>query len=239
MNTAFRIGKQDNLAVLTGAGISAESGLKTFRDNNGLWEQHRVEDVATPRAFAKDPAMVWRFYKQRYFQLDEVMPNPGHAALVALEQSLGSRFSLITQNVDGLHARAGNQRVYEMHGSLHSCFCNDCGAHFAMQDVDLQPAIPQCPTCGGDLRPDIVWFGEMPYFLEEIDGILQRATHFLVIGTSGSVYPAAQFVAIARMHGARTMGVNLAPPDNINLLDEFHQGLSGQILPGLVEQWLS
>jgi NAD-dependent deacetylase len=156
-----------------------------------------------------------------------------------LEQSLGSRFSLITQNVDGLHARAGNQRVYEMHGSLHSCFCNDCGAHFAMQDVDLQPAIPQCPTCGGDLRPDIVWFGEMPYFLEEIDGILQRATHFLVIGTSGSVYPAAQFVAIARMHGARTMGVNLAPPDNINLLDEFHQGLSGQILPGLVEQWLS
>jgi NAD-dependent deacetylase len=108
-----------------------------------------------------------------------------------------------------------------------------------MQDVDLQPAIPQCPTCGGDLRPDIVWFGEMPYFLEEIDGILQRATHFLVIGTSGSVYPAAQFVAIARMHGARTMGVNLAPPDNINLLDEFHQGLSGQILPRLVEQWLS
>lgn len=239
MKTAFRIAPKQNLVVLTGAGISAESGLKTFRDHDGLWEQHRVEDVATPRAFARDPAMVWRFYKQRYSQLDEVTPNPGHAALVTLEKKLGEHFSLITQNIDGLHTLAGNTHVYEMHGSLQSCFCVDCDAHYCMHDVDLQADIPTCPACGGDLRPDIVWFGEMPYFLNEIDELLRRAALFLVVGTSGSVYPAAQFVSIARMYGAHTIGVNLAPPDNVTLLDEFHQGPSGILLPQLVEQWLS
>ena len=238
MNTKFRFKKEDKVIVLTGAGISAESGLKTFRDNNGLWEEYRVEEVATPQAFQKDPEMVWRFYKQRYFQLDEIKPNPGHYALKELEEYLGKNFFIITQNVDGLHRQAGNEKVLEMHGSLRECFCSKCYAHFKMSEVDLEPAIPLCSSCGGALRPDIVWFGEIPYFLDEIDRILKKANYFLVVGTSGSVQPAASLVYIAKRYGAATIGVNLAEPENMLYIDEFHQGRSGEILPGLVNTWI-
>ena len=238
MISKFRINKEDRLVVLTGAGISAESGLKTFRDNNGLWENHRVEEVATPEAFRSNPEMVWRFYKQRYFQLAEVHPNPGHFALKKLEDFLKQNFFIITQNVDGLHFQAGNNRVLEMHGSLRKCFCSKCFQKYEMQEIDLSPDVPVCEKCKGNLRPDIVWFGEMPHFLNEIDEILKKADYFLVVGTSGVVYPAAQFLSIARHYGAKTIGVNLAEPENVRMIDEFRQGKAGEILPGLVEEWM-
>ena len=239
MISKFRINKENRLVILTGAGISAESGLKTFRDNNGLWENHRVEEVATPEAFRSNPEMVWRFYKQRYFQLAEVHPNPGHFALKKLEDFLKQNFFIITQNVDGLHFQAGNNRVLEMHGSLRKCFCSKCFQKYEMQEIDLSPDVPVCEKCKGNLRPDIVWFGEMPHFLNEIDEILKKADYFLVVGTSGVVYPAAQFLSIARHYGAKTIGVNLAEPENVRMIDEFRQGKAGEILPGLVEEWMS
>jgi len=238
LETKVHLNSKTKVVILTGAGISAESGLKTFRDNDGLWETHRVEDVATPEGFAHNPPMVWRFYKQRYFQLDEVKPNPGHTALVELEKQLGDNFSLITQNVDELHTLAGNERVYEMHGSLKSCFCSICKAVFPMQDVDLNLEIPVCPKCGGSLRPDIVWFGEMPYLLEDIYRAIYLCDIFVVIGTSGYVYPAAEFLEIAQQNGAYTVGVNLERPLNSGFMDEFHQGRSGDVLPELIKNWI-
>ncbi len=239
MNSKIKLKKTDKFVILSGAGISAESGLKTFRDNNGLWENHRVEEVATLGAFRSNPEMVWKFYKQRYFQLAEVFPNPAHFALSRLENFLKENFCIITQNVDGLHSKAGNKRVLEMHGSLRKCFCSKCSQKYKMKDIDLTPNIPACKKCNGNLRPDIVWFGEMPQFLDEIDAVLQKADYFLVAGTSGIVYPAAQFLYIAGHYGAKTIGVNLAKPENILLIDEFHQGKAGEILPGLVEDWIT
>ncbi|MCK4312827.1 MAG: NAD-dependent deacylase [Candidatus Cloacimonetes bacterium] len=238
MKTALKFKKEDKVVVLTGAGISAESGLKTFRDNDGLWENHRVEEVATPQAFQSDPRLVWKFYKLRYFQLSEVKPNPGHFALKKLEDFLGKNFFIITQNVDGLHQQAGNERVLEMHGSLRNCFCIKCKTKYKMKDIDLTPDIPSCDKCGGAVRPDVVWFGEIPYFLNEIDEIIKKADYFLVVGTSGVVYPAAQFLYIAKMRGAKTIGANLEAPENMHFIDEFHQGKSGEILPELVDLWI-
>jgi NAD-dependent protein deacetylase/lipoamidase len=146
---------------------------------------------------------------------------------------------LITQNVDGLHGQSGNQRVMEMHGSLKDCFCSKCNASFKMEDIDLNPAIPVCKDCGSTLRPDIVWFGEIPYYMNEIDLILKNADYFLVVGTSGTVQPAASLAYIARMNGAKTIGVNLAPPENMMFIDEFHQGKSGEILPKLIDNWIN
>ena len=238
METKFKFKKNDKVVVLTGAGISAESGLKTFRDHNGLWENHRVEQVATPEAFRADPELVWKFYKQRYFQLPEVKPNPGHFALKKLEDYLEENFFIITQNVDGLHYLVGNERVLEMHGSLRRSFCSKCKTKYKMKEIDLSPEVPKCEKCGGFIRPDIVWFGEMPYFLDEIDEILRKADYFLVVGTSGTVYPAAQFLNIAKYNGAFTIGVNLDKPLNVDFIDEFHQGKSGEILPKLVDLWI-
>ncbi len=235
----MKLTKESRVVVLTGAGISAESGLKTFRDNNGLWENHRVEEVATPEAFENNPEMVWRFYKQRYFQLSEVTPNDGHLALKRLEKFLGNNFTLITQNVDGLHNEAGNKRVNDMHGSLKSCFCISCAEKFQMSNVDLTPTIPICTSCGGYLRPDIVWFGEMPYHLENLYKYVENADIFLVVGTSGNVYPAAQFIAVARQAGAYTIGINLEKPLNSHYMHEFHQGRSGKVLPRLLKIWMS
>jgi len=238
LNTKVHLKLDTKVVILTGAGISAESGLKTFRDNDGLWETHAVEDVATPEAFARNPQMVWRFYKQRYFQLSEVVPNPGHTALAQLEEQLEDRFTLITQNVDGLHSLVGNKRVFEMHGSLKSCFCSRCKAEFKMERVDLTPEIPLCPSCGGKLRPDIVWFGETPYQLEELFRAVYHSNVFVVVGTSGYVYPAAQFLEIAKQNGAYTVGVNLERPLNSEFMDEFHQGRSGDVLPELIKKWI-
>jgi NAD-dependent deacetylase len=236
----MKITKGDYIVLLTGAGVSAESGIKTFRDHDGLWENHRVEEVATPEAFKKDPVLVWRFYKARYYQSLEVSPNPGHYALVDLEKAFWDRYLLVTQNVDGLHTRAGSKRVIEMHGSLHTCFCVKCKVKFFMSEVDLSPDIPDCPQCQdpkAKLRPDIVWFGEMPYHLDEISTALCLATVFISIGTSGNVYPAADFINQARKNGARTLAINLDVPQNNLYADTFICGKSGEMLPNLVKEW--
>ncbi len=238
METRYHFSKEDYVVILTGAGISAESGIKTFRDNDGLWENHPVDEVATPEGFITNPKLVWRFYKQRYFQLSETNPNPGHYALVKLEEHLQDNFCLITQNVDGLHRRAGNKRVFEMHGQLEKAFCINCHAHYDLADIDLKFDIPKCNRCKSYLRPDIVWFGEEPYFLPEIDQALRKASFFITIGTSGVVYPAAQFLMFARSYGVQTIGINLAEPDNRSFIKEFHQGKSGEILPALVDMWI-
>lgn len=222
--------------ILTGAGISAESGIRTFRDNDGLWEDHDVNEVASIDGYRRNPELVWRFYKARYAQSMEVSPNPGHYALVELEKALGDNFHIITQNVDALHIRAGNQRVIEMHGSLQDCFCESCDTHYNMADIDLSLARPLCPKCTGFLRPDIVWFGEIPYKMEQIEALLRKCDLFMVIGTSGVVYPAAGLVMTAKYLGAKTIAVNLEKPDNLSFIDEFHQGKSGEILPKLIKE---
>ncbi|MBW6514022.1 MAG: NAD-dependent deacylase [Candidatus Syntrophosphaera sp.] len=232
------IHKATRLLVLTGAGISAESGLKTFRDGDGLWENHRMEDVATPEAFSRDPQMVWRFYKARREQALKAKPNPGHYALVELEEYLGSNFNLITQNVDCLHKVAGNKNPIEMHGSLEACFCTRCTAKYPISEIDPQAPVPACPQCASALRPDIVWFGELPYQMQEIEWLLQNCDVFLLVGTSGVVFPAAGFVMTAKYLGAKTMAVNLDPTVNREFIDEFHQGRAGEILPRLVKEWL-
>ena len=239
MESKFKFSKQDHVIVLTGAGISAESGLKTFRDHDGLWENYKVEEVCTPAAFQSNPKLVWDFYKQRFHQLKSVKPNPSHFALVELEHFLSENFMLITQNIDGLHQIAGNKRVIEMHGSLKKCFCQDCGNEFEMTKINLNEDVPGCPDCNGKLRPDIVWFGEVPYFLKEIDTILRTADFFLIIGTSGTVQPAASLAYLAKAQGAKTICVNLNPPENLMFIDEFHQGKSGELLPELVKIWTS
>ncbi len=233
----MKLGGSTRLVALTGAGISAESGIRTFRDSGGLWEQHAVEDVATVEAFERNPSLVWTFYKQRFEQAVQANPNPGHYALVELENYLGNNFSLITQNVDNLHTLAGSRNIIEMHGNLYRCFCTECDARFRMQEIDLTPDIPLCGKCGASLRPDIVWFGEIPYCLYEIEQKLKNCDVFLMIGTSGIVYPAAGFVMTAKYFGARIIAVNLEPMNNQSFVDEFHCGSAGQILPGLVKEW--
>jgi NAD-dependent deacetylase len=232
--------------VLTGAGISAESGVPTFRGIDGLWENHPVEEVASPQGFAKDPALVWRFYSQRRANVLEVTPNAGHTALARLEAALGERFLLATQNVDGLHARAGSKRLVELHGNLFRTRCSVCAlAPFEDKRVYLTTALPECAACASKgreslLRPDIVWFGEM---LAESD--VARVTEFIAVagehlifvavGTSGAVYPAAGFVDLARAAGASTWLVNMDSADNAHRFEHFVQGASGKVLPGLFE----
>lgn len=224
--------------ILTGAGISAESGIRTFSDTGGLWEEHSVQDVASPQGFQRNPKMVWDFYKERYRQALLFKPNPAHYALKKLEDHLGDSFQLITQNVDGLHARAGSRRVYEMHGRLCSCYCTHCKSRFSMEDLNLGEDIPLCSKCGNYLRPDIVWFGEIPFYLYEIEEHLKNCDVFMVVGTSGTVYPAAGFVMTAKLFGAYTIAVNLEKPDNLGFIDEFYQGKSGELVPGIVDNIL-
>ncbi|MDZ4182855.1 MAG: NAD-dependent deacylase [Candidatus Cloacimonadaceae bacterium] len=228
------IKKKYHIVALTGAGISAESGIKTFRDSGGLWENHSIDEVATPAGFEKNPALVWEFYKARYRNALEAKPNPGHLALAELESLLHNRFRLITQNVDGLHETAGNRHVLEMHGSLHRILCTACKTVSNISSIDLSQTIPKCRKCGGALRPDIVWFGEVPHALFEIEQLIKNCEIFLIIGTSGTVYPAAGFVMTAKVFGARTIAINLEPPHNRSLIDEFHQGKAGEILPGMI-----
>ncbi|MDD3535850.1 MAG: NAD-dependent deacylase [Candidatus Cloacimonetes bacterium] len=225
-----------NITVLTGAGISAESGIRTFRDSDGLWENHRVEDVASPQGFAKNPVLVWDFYKARYQQSLDAEPNPAHYALTRLEEHFGDSFNLITQNVDGLHIRAGNTRVYEMHGRLAMAFCSSCRSKTATSELDFSQKIPICTTCGGNMRADIVWFGEIPYYLYEIDEILKNTDFLLILGTSGVVYPAAGFVMTAKIFGATTIAVNLEEPENRRYLDEFYPGKCGELVPQIVDK---
>lgn len=235
------MGDSFHIVVLTGAGISADSGVATFRGAGGLWEGRPVLSVATPEAWAEDPETVWRFYQSRRTQIQTVEPNPGHRALVTLEEGLRERghgFTLVTQNVDDLHERAGSRPIH-MHGELLRLACEACGRS-VRDDEHLEPSFLPCPGCGHRaLRPDVVWFGEIPYHLEEIGLALEAATHFFAIGTSGVVQPAASFLDAARAGGALTFVQSLDEPQNLDPRDSFHPGRSAAVLPGLVEELLA
>jgi len=230
------------LFVLTGAGISAESGLATFRGAGGLWRGHRVEQVATPEAFAADPALVWAFYSERRRRAAGVRPNPGHAALARLEHALGDRFFLCTQNVDSLHEAAGSKRIVHMHGRLLESRCSRRGCPAGpYPDSNLYRTaaeIPRCPACGYLIRPHICWFGEIPFELERIREALDACSACLVVGTSGVVEPAASFVRIAGARGAQTVYVGPEEPANSGAFQEVRLGTSGSLLPSLVSSWL-
>ena len=235
----MRLSPQDRLFVLTGAGISAESGLATFRGSGGLWDGHRVEDVATPEAWQADPAFVWSFYSARRRAAQHAQPNTAHLALAHIEQHLAldnpTRFYLCTQNVDDLHERAGSRRLHHMHGSLFSSRCVRCDQPFPDRAYYESTPLPTCRDCSSLIRPHIVWFGEIPVDMEGIYSELGRATTLLVVGTSGSVYPAAGLVHIARQHGIRTIYVGPEEPTNAASFDDIRLGAATQTLPTLFD----
>jgi NAD-dependent deacetylase len=227
-----------NIVVLTGAGVSAESGIDTFRGGGGLWEQHRVEDVATPEAFARDPELVLRFYDMRRAAIQTKEPNPAHVALARLDREWPGHLLLVTQNVDDLHERAGARRVLHMHGEHLKAWCTACNARSRWTGPLLER--PPCPVCGERaLRPDVVWFGEMPYRMDEIYSALRGADLFVSIGTSGAVYPAAGFVRDARDLGAATLELNLEPSQGSAWFDETRLGPSSELVPAWVEELLA
>jgi NAD-dependent deacetylase len=228
------------VVVLTGAGISADSGVATFRGAGGLWEGHRIEDVATPGAWRRDPELVWRFYQLRRAALRTVEPNPAHRALVDLERRLaaaGARFTLVTQNVDDLHERAGSRNLLHMHGELSVLRCERCDARVRDREHLEPDEFVACAACGhARLRPDVVWFGEMPYHLGSIERDVAACTHFLAVGTSGVVYPAAGYLQLARECGARTWVQSLERPENVHASDQFVLGRAADTLPALLER---
>ncbi|MEQ7874677.1 NAD-dependent deacylase [Sphingomonas sp. ASV193] len=228
-----------NIVILTGAGISAESGIRTFRAADGLWEDHRVEDVATPEAYVRDPGLVHRFYDARRARLGEVEPNAAHAALARLDAQWPGELLIVTQNVDDLHERAGAKRLLHMHGELNSGWCLACDERFSW-DGPMGPGAA-CPACAkvGSVRPDIVWFGEMPYEMERIEAALRDAELFVSIGTSGAVYPAAGFVQTAKYVGARTLEINLEPSQGSLLFDERRYGRATVEVPRWVDAMLA
>ena len=233
----IEITPDDRLFILTGAGISAESGLPTFRGMNGLWRTYRVEEVASPIAWARDPRLVWEFYSERRRRHRTVAPNPGHYALAQLEVQLGDRFFLCTQNVDRLHEMAGSQRVIHMHGKIFQSRCErDCGRPPFDDDWTIEEgaAIPRC-ECGGSIRPHICWFGETPFEMDRIGRALENCTILVAIGTSGVVEPAASFVRYARARGEEVRAYYIGPeePANRAFFDEVFLGPSGEILPQL------
>ena len=258
--------RTSNIVILTGAGISAESGLATFRAADGLWEGHRVEDVATPEAFVRDPALVHQFYDSRRARLGEVEPNAAHVALARLDAEWPGELLIVTQNVDDLHERAGATRLLHMHGELARGWCTACEERFGWQGAMSPQAVrPEpvegpslvgqedkqsfdklrtngnfCPACGvsGMVRPDIVWFGEMPYEMERIEEALRGCDLFVSIGTSGAVYPAAGFVQTAKYVGARTLEINLEPSQGSIFFDERRFGLASVEVPVWVGELL-
>lgn len=225
---------QANIVILTGAGISAESGLQTFRAADGLWEGHRVEDVATPGAFARDPALVHDFYDARRARLSEVEPNAAHLALGRLDREWRGGLLVVTQNVDDLHERGGATRLLHMHGQLLKGWCLRCNERFGWTGMMSGAACPSCETVGM-VRPDIVWFGEMPYEMERIDAALLHADLFVSIGTSGAVYPAAGFVQTAKYRGAQTLEINLEPSAGSIFFDERRFGPASVEVPRWVD----
>jgi NAD-dependent deacetylase len=231
------ISGEDYVFVLTGAGISAESGLPTFRAEDGLWAGNRIEDVCTPEAWDRNPWRVWEFYAARRAAGARALPNAGHIALAELEACLGSRFFLCTQNVDDLHERAGSKNLLHMHGELSKAHCeNDCGAP-PVEDRAIYKDLSEVGRCGcgGRLRPHIVFFGEMPLEMNRIQREIQKASLMLVIGTSGSVYPAASFVHWARTGGARTVYIGPEPPLNASAFTHVVEGKAGETLPALFQ----
>jgi len=232
--------KTPAIVLLTGAGISAESGLATFRDTDGTWERHRIEEVATPQAFQTNPERVLQFYNERRHAADAARPNAAHKALAALERNWPGAFLLVTQNVDRLHEAAGSQNLRHMHGSLDRALCTHCGASVPWQgDMHVTSACPRCDAAGG-LRPDIVWFGEMPCFMPEIERALDKADIFAAIGTSGQVYPAAGFATLAHIGGARTFELNLdCGKAGLTDFDERIAGKATETVPAFVERLLT
>jgi NAD-dependent deacetylase len=228
---------QDHLFVLTGAGISAESGLAIFRGSGGLWNGYRVEDVATPEAWAADPTLVWHFYSQRRRNASSADPNAAHLALAKIEQQLGDRFYLCTQNVDDLHERAGSHRIHHMHGNLFQSCCTRCNDPFPDNAFyETADSLPTCTRCNAPVRPHIVWFGEIPLDMDAIYRKLNRATVLLVVGTSGSVYPAAGLVSIANQQRTRTIYVGPEEPLNHQAFDDILLGTATEILPSLINR---
>ncbi len=227
----------ESIVILTGAGISAESGIDTFRSAGGLWEQHKVEDVATPEGFARNPDLVLGFYDARREALAKVKPNPAHQALARLEREFTGDLLLVTQNVDDLHERGGSGRVLHMHGELKSALCTSCGTRSRWDAPMLDR--PPCPVCQAPtLRPDVVWFGEMPYQMGRIYNALEVCDLFVSIGTSGAVYPAAGFVQEARANGAQTLELNLEPSEGSHFFTESRHGPAGQLVPEWVDEVL-
>ncbi|MFN4239351.1 MAG: NAD-dependent deacylase [Erythrobacter cryptus] len=225
------------IVILTGAGISAESGIDTFRAAGGLWEQHRVEDVATPEGFARNPDLVLNFYDMRRAALARVAPNPAHLALARLEREFAGDVLLVTQNVDDLHERGGSARVLHMHGELKSALCQACGMRSRWEQAMIDR--PPCPVCQARaLRPDVVWFGEMPYQMGRIYQALAACDLFVSIGTSGAVYPAAGFVAEARGAGARCLELNLERSEGSHLFHETRLGPASRLVPEWVAEVL-
>jgi NAD-dependent deacetylase len=228
-----------NIVILTGAGVSAESGLATFRGPDGLWEGHRVEDVCTPEAYARDPALVHAFYDARRAKLGTVQPNAAHEALARLDAEWPDELLLVTQNVDDLHERAGSKRLLHMHGELARGWCLACDERFPWTGPMGEAA--HCPSCSveGQVRPDIVWFGEMPYEMDRIEQALRDCDLFVSVGTSGAVYPAAGFVQTARYCGAQTLEINLEPSLGSVYFDESRIGRAGELVPAWVAEVLT
>lgn len=235
----LQIRRGEKVFVLTGAGISAESGVRTFRDAGGLWEEHRIEDVATPEGFARDPQLVWRFYGARRNQVHAVRPNPAHLALAKIEEQIGSDLFLCTQNVDPLHEAAGSRRVLHMHGELCKTRCSSCERP-PFEDSTAPETVPRC-DCGALLRPHVVWFGEIPLGMDAIYDALRECDLFVAIGSSGAVHPAAGFVSHlrnvpnSRGRFARCIYVGLQKPDNSHAFDECRLGKAGDLVPSLFQ----
>ncbi|MGZ5914261.1 MAG: NAD-dependent deacylase [Hyphomicrobium sp.] len=228
-----------HIVILTGAGLSAESGLATFRDKDGIWAKYDYRQVATPEGFRANPQLVHDFYNQRRQGLKGVAPNAAHFALARLEREHKGSVTVITQNIDPLHEAAGSRNPIHMHGELMKALCALCGTRHAWHnDLGLET---QCPGCKekGSMRPDVVWFGEMPYAMERIYSALAGADLFISIGTSGNVYPAAGFVAVARENGAHTVELNLEPSDGADLFHEAIHGPATQVVPAYVERLLA
>ncbi len=227
-----------SIVVLTGAGISAESGVATFRDPDGIWAKVDYRDVATPEGFARNPELVHEFYNLRRGKIKEYKPNAAHVALADFEKKFAGEFVLVTQNVDTLHEQGGSVNVIHMHGQHSNVLCNNCG-HREPWEGDLSTAIP-CPACKtpGYLRPDVVWFGEMPYQMDRIHSALAACDLFISIGTSGNVYPAAQFVQQANRAGAHTVELNLEPSEGIDDFAEAIHGKATEIVPAYLNRLL-
>ena len=226
-----------SIVVLTGAGISAESGIHTFRASDGLWEEHRIEDVASPEGFLRDPVTVHHFYNLRREQLlhQGITPNAAHRALAAFEAQCPNRLTLITQNIDNLHEQAGSQHPLHMHGELLKIRCQQSGQIFdCLVDTSTASICPCCDTAG-NLRPHVVWFGEMPLYMDTIYDALDNCDLFIAIGTSGNVYPAAGFFEIARAAGAHTVELNLELSANGSRFHEQHYGLASDIVPAYLK----
>lgn len=229
-----------SIVILTGAGISAESGIRTFRASDGLWEDHKVEDVATPEAFERNPHLVHRFYNERRKQLlsDEIKPNAAHIALAELEEKFPGDVLIVTQNIDNLHERAGSRNVLHMHGELLNQRCQDSGVVYRIEENSQPEDLCQCCGSSGNLRPDIVWFGEMPMDMPKIHDALENCDLFVSIGTSGNVYPAAGFVEHANAVGALTVELNLEPSRVGSVFGHKVYGPASEVIPEFVRDIL-